>query len=229
MLLFKLLLFFIKRSAFDLFPTKVYLCSFHFLKMIGKRIDKHVKRRIKNHNKKLKKKEFEKECRLQKKYLKRRTFFLFCVKLLQFSSTMLDFTKHLRHTYIIFNSEYVNPAVLDSIKDIKSACLDREFNFNENQPMNLDVKVKEIYENYDLVFDVDNETLNRESPFRKHFDDQIIDFKETVDLLDSNDSDHVKNSLQSPAFFQAINHYLHIMPLWTATIISVLAPSFPGY
>lgn len=186
---------------------RLYLCSFHFLKSMRKK--------LKN---------------IEKQFDKRSVnAFMYCFTLLKNCISLQQFENYLMNIYNLFNNKYFDSTVKRSRDLIRTELQNRNLhriNVIDNEhdmQIKSDINLKDLFKEVLLLPSDDEKTLKANSPFSKYFKKKINFFKTNIELqnikLEENVKDLVANVYYGPDLFQLIENQLYILPLWTGLMI----------
>jgi hypothetical protein len=174
-------------------PVRIYLCSFHFMKMIKRRI-------------KLGKVGNEEQINL----------FVKCVGLLQNSKTLEEFQTHLQSCYIIFNRKkkddqfrFLLTKAQNDISD-KKLQDEKQYQYDQDQVE----KSPTLPEGLSFQYSSIKNKIKEESRFNQYFNDLLSKFQ-NEEKNSNNKNGLFANEYYCPELFEIIKKYLFIMPLWT--------------
>jgi hypothetical protein len=177
--------------------TRLYLCSFHFLKNM-----------LKNAKKKCKDKYILKS-------------FAFTVTLLQNSTDLEQFVESLRCIFFFFNSQYHSRSYLKSLCQIRLDLLNRAVNAKKIELS--DPILDQEDENYNYFCDQakcknEAKSIYEMSPYQQFFKAELHKLKHIIKTEEYDTS--YENKFYSPELFNLIVDELYLMPLWTGVLIS---------
>ena len=176
-------------------PTKIYICSTHFLKTVIKDV------KSTNATEKQKK------------------AFIFSFSLLQNSTSLKDFDETLKNILNVFFRDYIDQFFLNSLEAIRSGCLNRNIVKidNDEEPKSQRNAYKDA-ENF--IFEAGEifGSLKKNSPFRDYFDRVISET--LLSIAESDISGLKENPLKNMNLFSAIDRHLHVAPLWSGLLLT---------
>ena len=178
--------------------TLFYFCSTHFLKNIIKKT-KSIKK---------------------SKNVK--TAFIFMFTLIQNAITLEQIENYLINILNIFNSEYMDESVFNSLffmtrslKDRNLNCIDIEL---ERTPEEQD-RDQHFEQFLNESHSEQNEKEEKCSNFDKYFSDKLKPHYEFIENK-KNIKNDMKNEFFCPNLFELLKEYLYIIPLWSGIMIS---------
>lgn len=175
------------------FPTRIYLCSTHFLKSFVRKIRK------------------------TSASVKQKKSIIFAFTLLQNATSIAEFSEYLLYVIQLFFSKTWSTSCKNAFGKIKAECLRRSLSklkLPENEP---EKAVNETNEK-EFIFEYAPESVNLKqgSPYIQLFKTKIEKIKESC----SSNSGEFENPFYFPLFLNYIEEQINILPLWTGIIIS---------
>jgi hypothetical protein len=139
--------------------------------------------------------------------------FIFSFSLLQNSTSLNEFNKHLEKIFILFKSQTLNSLVTDALIDLNESVVHR--NISKAWSFIGEENTSTVHETpeYDESYESECESsLKKSSPFTKYFLNVIENFKlsSKCELFGS-----IPNEYYFPELFEIIKNYLYVLPLWT--------------
>jgi hypothetical protein len=186
--------------------TIIYVCSTHFLNTIRKKTKTII---LKNDDAKVRK------------------AFLFCFGLVQNSTSLDQIKLYITHIYNIFNSQFVDDSVVQSLNFIKEEIELRDWIEEDNDYNNKNNQNKKRNQEntdnckYYIKCESNNDVFNS-SPFRTYFEDFFKELRQkslTENLKTKQNK--VKNEYFFPGLITLIEKQMYIIPLWTGLMLKV--------
>jgi hypothetical protein len=144
--------------------------------------------------------------------------------LIQNSLTLAEINDYLCHFYRIFNSKYLTVSVIFSISYMETKIQTRHIQdshlelIEQRSP---DEKTRDQFfedflkeSNSFFAYEYENK-IKESSPFTDYFKDLL----KTFEIVESNNTSQVPNTLYCPNLYTIIHDKLYIIPMWSAIMI----------
>lgn len=189
----------------DMFTTIIYICSVHTLKNVIKKsklviVDEKV-----------------------------RKAFIFCFAILQNCVNHDTFNYLLFHVYKLFNMNKMNAFFFESYRELKQEV--QNHNLQSTDVNNDATSDNEGLKNTTIVFSSQEsvESIKHNSPYTAYYVDILNKYKSI--LTENQNQNEIEmnkdNEYYSPALFDIILEYLHLLPLWTGLAIHTILVKYP--
>ena len=182
---------------------RIILCSFHTMKSI---IQKLRSMKIKN---------------------PLRRDFIFCFTILQNCNTIQEFDLVFKNIFNLFYNKNEDDLVSNSINFLKNEILKRKYKEEDYYVLDSSeyekkFEASEEFQKKTLIFvkEEDIKDINKNSPFRKYFDNIIDNLKNIINQTNTENSAVSKNSYYAPELLELVIDKLCILPLWTCILAS---------
>jgi hypothetical protein len=168
---------------------RVYLCAFHFLRIIERKVKKRQCGNIKQIE----------------------LFFQF-VRLLQNSKSIKEFNDHLANMFYVFNYKTTNGIIE---KSIQSVTTNKSAFMTEKLPKDSEFKASKSEEDKPFNYKKTKQEMKSKSKFNQYFSNFFKNLREKEPM----EHDGNKNDFFCPELFQVIVDYLYLMPFWTGCVL----------
>ncbi len=164
-----------------------------------------------------------------------RRLFIFSFGLLQNSTSLESFENIFEKIITVFSSKFINEDFLLSYDQIKSEIEAREIVTKIVSDNCFDVRSIDFTSTKNYIFRSNEKIykiLKNESPFKMYFNSKIEDLKKKISKQDDimlNVVNKKQNLYYSPNFLEVIYDLIHILPLWTGTMLTEWENRFPKY
>jgi hypothetical protein len=185
----------------DLMPTRIILCSFHFIKSIAQKARKCTKS------------------------VTKRVAFKFFVSLLIHSTSMSEFNVFLREICVVLHETHLTNSCVKSMEILRTALIHRKLTSLEvdDEDSTCDKEQNKVKGQLNKQFLQSKNGINnlkQESPFTLYFN-KILQSQKTKSININKKKCNLKeNPFCESKLFSLIEDQLHIMPLWSSVVMS---------